>query len=174
MDIQELAAWGELIGGIGSFVAAIAVVASLLFVGSQVRANTKTMRLVARQTLLDSLQRNSMAAVENSPLAETFVAASRNEEITPVQRLQLYQFLRSYTQSEQTYTYLRAQDFITEEQRQGQLSVLRKTVSQHYYPEFWRRFSDEFEPEFAEVVDKMIAEASYDFGKRVKKPELGH
>jgi hypothetical protein len=158
MDLQELAAWGELIGGIGSLVGAIAVVASLLFVGSQVRSNTETMRLAAMQTLLDSLQRNSMAAIENPQLAETFVAASRNEEITPAQRLQLYQFLRSYTQSEQTYTYLRAHNFITEEQRRGQLSVLRKTVAQPYYPEFWRRFSDEYDPAFAAIIEKMIAE----------------
>ena len=158
MDLQELAAWGELIGGIGSFVGAFAVVASLLFVGSQVRSNTETMRLAAMQTLLDSLQRNSMAAIENPQLAETFVAASRDEEIAPVQRLQLYQFLRSFTQSAQTYTYLRAHNFITEEQHQGQLSILRKTVAQPYYPEFWRRFSDEYEPDFAAIIGKMIAE----------------
>ena len=158
MELQELAAWGELIGGIGSFVAAIAVVASLLFVGSQVRSNTETMRLAATQTLLESTQLHSMAAIENPQLAETFVAASRNEEITPVQRLQLYQFLRSYTQSEQTYTYLRAHNFITEEQRQGQLNVLRKTVAQPYYLKFWQRFSDEYEPAFAATIEKMIAE----------------
>jgi hypothetical protein len=160
MDLQELAAWGELIGGIGSFVAAIAVVASLLFVGSQIRSNTETTRLVARQTLLESLQRNSMAAIENPQLAEIFVAASRNEEITPVQTLQLHQFLRSYTQSEQTYTYLRAHNFITEEQRQGQLNVLRKTVTQPYYSKFWRRHSDEYEPAFAASIEEMIADAN--------------
>ena len=158
MELQELAAWGELIGGVGSLVAAVAVVASLLFVGSQVRANTKMMRLAARQTLLESLQRNTLAAVENTDLAETLVAASRDETITPVQRVQLYQFLRSYTQSEQTYTYLRDHDLITAQEREGQLSVLRKTVSLPYYPEFWRRFSDEYEPEFIAVVDKMIEE----------------
>ena len=37
MDIQTLGAWGELLGGIGGLVAAIAVVGSLIFVGLQVK-----------------------------------------------------------------------------------------------------------------------------------------
>ena len=41
MDLQTLAALGEFIGGIGGFVAAIAVVASLIFVGAQIRASNR-------------------------------------------------------------------------------------------------------------------------------------
>lgn len=47
MDIQTLAAVGEFLGGIGGLVAAIAVVASLVFVGMQVKS-------AVRQSSVDS------------------------------------------------------------------------------------------------------------------------
>lgn len=45
MDIQNLAAWGEFVGGISGLVAAFAVVGSLLFVGIQLRASVKQSRV---------------------------------------------------------------------------------------------------------------------------------
>jgi len=41
MDLESLAAWGEFIGGIGGMIAAIAVVASLIFVGIQIKASVR-------------------------------------------------------------------------------------------------------------------------------------
>ena len=41
MDLDTLAALGEFIGGIGGFIAALAVVASLIFVGMQIRASNR-------------------------------------------------------------------------------------------------------------------------------------
>lgn len=41
MDLQTLAALGEFIGGIGGIIAAIAVVASLVFVGVQIKASVR-------------------------------------------------------------------------------------------------------------------------------------
>jgi hypothetical protein len=45
MDLQQLAAWGEFLGGIGGVVAAGAVVASLIFVGVQLRASVTQSRV---------------------------------------------------------------------------------------------------------------------------------
>jgi hypothetical protein len=41
VDLQTLAALGEFIGGIGGIIAAIAVVASLIFVGIQIKASVR-------------------------------------------------------------------------------------------------------------------------------------
>ena len=45
MNLQNLAAWGEFLGGIGGVVAALGVVASLIFVGFQLRASVKQSRV---------------------------------------------------------------------------------------------------------------------------------
>ncbi|RLQ21792.1 hypothetical protein DWB85_10925 [Seongchinamella sediminis] len=51
MDIETLAAWGELIGGVGGMIAAVAVVASLLFVGIQIRASVRQANVDSYSTI---------------------------------------------------------------------------------------------------------------------------
>ncbi len=41
VDIQDLAAWGEFLGGIGGLIAAVGVVGSLMFVGIQLRSSVR-------------------------------------------------------------------------------------------------------------------------------------
>jgi hypothetical protein len=53
MDLQSLAAWGEFLGGIGGVVAAFAVVASLIFVGIQIRASVRQSRVDSYTQITD-------------------------------------------------------------------------------------------------------------------------
>lgn len=55
MDVQHLAAWGEFIGGISGSIAAIAVVASLIYVGVQLRQSTMVAKSAARQATSDAI-----------------------------------------------------------------------------------------------------------------------
>ncbi len=91
MDIQAIGAWGELIGGISGLVAAIAVVGSLVFVGLQVRNNTETLRLTARQAMLESVQRNGLCITEDAEFADIVVRGSKGETLGPVERLRMNQ-----------------------------------------------------------------------------------
>lgn len=51
MDIHSLAAWGEFIGGIGGLIAAFAIIASLVFVGMQIRASVRQARVDSYSTV---------------------------------------------------------------------------------------------------------------------------
>lgn len=55
MDVQDLGAWGEFIGGISGSIAAIAVVASLIYVGVQLRQSTMVAKAAARQATSDAI-----------------------------------------------------------------------------------------------------------------------
>ena len=55
MDIQNLAAWGEFLGGIGGLVAAAAVVASLIFVGSQIHHSANAAQATVRHAIAESV-----------------------------------------------------------------------------------------------------------------------
>ena len=65
MDIQTLAALGEFIGGIGGLIAAVAVVASLVFVGMQIKASV-TQASVDSYSTITSLWTNFTNAVAAS------------------------------------------------------------------------------------------------------------
>ena len=51
MDIELLAAWGEFIGGISGVVSALAMIASLVFVGLQIRQHTLAVRSSTRSEI---------------------------------------------------------------------------------------------------------------------------
>ena len=51
MDLQNLAAIGEFVGGIGGLIAAIAVVASLVFVGMQIKSSVRQARVDSYSTV---------------------------------------------------------------------------------------------------------------------------
>ena len=53
MDLQTLAALGEFIGGIGGFIAAFAVVASLVFVGIQIKASVRQASVDSYSTITE-------------------------------------------------------------------------------------------------------------------------
>ena len=56
MNIEQLGAWGELIGGIASLIAALGVVGSLIFVGLQIRHSAAATRGAVRQSISDAQQ----------------------------------------------------------------------------------------------------------------------
>ncbi len=62
MDLQALAALGEFVGGVGGLIAAFAVVASLVFVGIQIKASVRQAS-VDRYSTITSLWTNFTNAV---------------------------------------------------------------------------------------------------------------
>lgn len=65
MDIQTLAAWGEFIGGIGSFLAAVAVIVSLLYLARQLRQNTGQLAVASTQSTLGAIYQNNLFVVDH-------------------------------------------------------------------------------------------------------------
>ena len=54
MDMQVLGAWGEFLGGIGGMVAAIGVIATLLYLARQIHQNTKSVQSSNFGTWIDA------------------------------------------------------------------------------------------------------------------------
>jgi hypothetical protein len=71
MDIQALGAWGELLGGIGGVVAAIGVIATLLYLARQVQQNTRSVQSSAYAAFMSgnaAVHETHMRAAEILPL----------------------------------------------------------------------------------------------------------
>lgn len=78
MDIQELAAWGELIGGIGGFLAAIAVIVSLLYLARQLSQHTNQLAATSTQSTLGAIYQNNLFVVEHPELQTLLNAGLRD------------------------------------------------------------------------------------------------
>ncbi len=101
MDIIELGAIGELVGGIGSAVGGIAVIASLIYVGLQIRQNTQVTRVQALSTRF-SFQLGSDAFLFDDG-AEAFVKAyERPAELNSAEILKISAYLYNAVSGIQT------------------------------------------------------------------------
>jgi len=54
MEIEVVAAWGELLGGIAGVIAAIGVIVTLIYLARQIRQNTKAVQSANLATWIDS------------------------------------------------------------------------------------------------------------------------
>ena len=97
MNLESLAAWGEFVGGIGGMIAAIAVVASLIFVGIQIKASVRQASVDSYSTItsLWTAFTNTVAASE-----ETWQVFHRGihdyEALTPAQQARFNFLLGMY------------------------------------------------------------------------------
>ena len=78
MDLQSLAAWGEFLGGIGGVVAAFAVVASLIFVGIQIRASVRQSRVDSYTQITDLWTNFTNATVSSGDTWSIWYRGSSN------------------------------------------------------------------------------------------------
>ena len=70
MEIQVLGAWGEFFGGIGSVVAAVAVIATLIYLARQIQQNTRSVQSSAYAAYITSnaaVHQSHMQAIEVLP-----------------------------------------------------------------------------------------------------------
>jgi hypothetical protein len=55
MDVQLIGAWGELVGGVASLIAALGVIATLLYLARQIQQNTRSVQSANYGTWIDSI-----------------------------------------------------------------------------------------------------------------------
>ncbi len=83
MDLQTLAALGEFVGGIGGIIAAIAVVASLVFVGVQIRASVTQASVDSYSTITSLWTNFTNAVAANDEAWRVFHSGIRDYDSLP-------------------------------------------------------------------------------------------
>ena len=77
MDIQLLGAWGEFIGGISGFVSPVAVIASLIFIGLQIRQHSGAVRSSTRSGIARSQRETNLLLARNPEILTAMLALAR-------------------------------------------------------------------------------------------------
>ena len=87
MDIQTLAAWGEFIGGIGGLLAAFAVIASLVFVGMQIRSSVRQASVDSYSTVTELWTNFVNATAANDETWRFFYEGIRDyDALAPIEK----------------------------------------------------------------------------------------
>jgi hypothetical protein len=143
------------LGSIGELVAAIATVATLIYLAAQIHQNTSTMKASA----LNSLHDVQLLTRDNDQYNSLVLKSLRKEELTPEERLHMV---------ERFFTIVRAFEGIWLQQRLGAVSrdqfdqhldLLRWALSASSARRMWAQLAPTFDPGFRAVVESEVLSA---------------
>ena len=160
MDIQALSAWGELIGG-------VAVVASLVFVGVQVRNGTEASRAATRQAILDSMLTVGIVSIDAATVGAAQIklgGGAALDELTELEQYQqrIYWYMYARLIDNGFYQYRRRLLEPAEWRgfRSGLINNLRTHAGRCYLKPNLELMTSWVSAEFAEEIASVLREAS--------------
>ena len=159
MDIQMLGAWGELLGG-------LAVVASLVFVGIQVRHGAEASRAATRQAIADSMIAAAAVSIDAGPLGSAQVkleGGAALEELSELERYQLNMQAAIYARMLDNAFYQYRQRMLDAEQwqslRRGLLHNVSVGAASRYMRPTFEMMLPIVSAEFAGEIANVLREA---------------
>ena len=157
MDIEILAAWGEFIGGISGVVSALAMIASLVFVGLQVRQHTRAVRSSTRSEIALSQVDTNYRLAENPALLAAGYGLLKGDDLSPEDRLAGGQVLSGVFRALENQFFAYKEGNFSESIWQGYKQNLIWNVSQVNFNEFWEDRRLLFSTEFAAFIDELTS-----------------
>ncbi|MGK0223851.1 MAG: hypothetical protein ACI9ON_003098 [Limisphaerales bacterium] len=154
MDHQ---AFAQLLGNYGEFVGAIAVVATLLYLTTQIRQNNELLRSGSRQTLVANDVTSLTTNVEN---ADVFAKLVSNGEFSAEEQMRL-SFMYALDLRNREFEYFQyTNGLLDEETWQSYRQVILVNHSTDLGRKWWHEIGREFvDPQFAALVDELLIDA---------------
>lgn len=146
----------EAIGAIGEIVGAIAVVASLVYLATQIRQSTRVARSATRQAIAETAQQLGQDLLDDTGMAEIFVKHVSGEELSPVEELRLqarcYRDMRHW----ENIHYQMSEGLMSEEQWHGFRKNLQVLFGVKAYREYWEHESELYSESFRKEIEAII------------------
>ena len=156
MTIQDL-------GSLGEFVAAAATIATLIYLGLQIRHNTSATRASAFHAVYDSMNNVNLSVTQNPELARIWLAGCEDRSALAAEDKHRYDLtLLSYFHVFETMHYQAsvgagARDLVVAEERS-----LRELAAAPGVRQWWAENPYAFGPEFRSYVERFLAAAGED------------
>ncbi len=146
MELDQIALMADV-------VQAVAVVATLIFVGLQVRYNTRIARMTAAQTSAQLLAEN-LGRVTDSPDLAELLSGGRGtlDDFTDAERLRVSNFVSTGFRHLEVLHAHRRYDIYEEELWQGAAGRLRRMLSNPRIRDWWEDNKDIYAASFREYV----------------------
>ncbi len=152
MDITTLAAWGEFLGG-------IAVVASLVYLASQIRQNSKLLRASTASATIAANADFSSLVVQDSEVARILREGMADRSSLSEDDMQRFDALlhMGFTANSQEYQFFVDGVMAPSIWENRTLSV-RRFLRLPGYRQWWTEWGDIYPEEFRNLVDDLIRE----------------
>jgi hypothetical protein len=145
------------LGSIGEFVSAIGVVASLIYVGLQIRSNTEATRSATRQALSDQDLMYVAAGIDSSILAEATAKLEKKLDVSPAEASQLVQHQHLNLRIAENAFYQFKRGRLEEVVWDRYLAILGLQMRHNPYAiKQWSHYRDSYSRDFQIVVDEIL------------------
>ena len=147
MNVERVNKWLMLAANIG-------VIASIIFLGLEIRQNTDALYSQSRQAILNSAQLEIFEIMNNTEIVTNVI---KSGQLTQDELLKIHFFLSAAVRARE-YSWLQYQNqIIDEEQWNTELNVLGIILSANRTRKWWSTVGrDQFNPNFSKFVNEYL------------------
>jgi len=148
-------------GSIGEVVSAIGVIASLIYVGFQIRTNTEATRSATRQALSDQDLMYVAAGIDSAVLAEATAKIEKRADVSAVEASQLVQHQHLNTRIAENAFYQYKLGLLEDVVWERYVAILTLQFRHNQYArKHWSHYRDSYSRDFQEIVDQVLEHQS--------------
>lgn len=145
----------QLLGNVGEFIGAIAVVVTLAYLAVQLRQNTFMIRANIRQARSDtSVSLNSLAAT--SQIAELRVKERKGEQLSDVEQERMFLWQVALWRGQQTIFFQNREGLLDDQTENEQGFVIRNLMAVPSARRFWAQSKQSLDSRFVEWVEEQL------------------
>jgi hypothetical protein len=149
----------EDLGNIGELVAAIGVIASLIYLAVQIRQNTQTVRASTVQAISDSAQ-GRLLALQNIENARVWrVGRSEPSELNEDEQTLYIFMIHSTVRGYENLYYQHRSGLLDAPQWEGYAKTIKALVKNPGFEYFWQHRRGHFSPEFESFIEESLSDS---------------
>ena len=147
----------DAIGAIGTFISAIAVIVSLIYLAIQTRQNTKAMKSASFHQVRESFSEIPLMLAQNSELASILGRVhSDPDSLTAEEVIRYEMILLTIVRRAESAYFQSAEGSLPFESWRGISETCKEALSEKLAMQWWGKTNHRFEASFREEMDKVI------------------
>ena len=150
----------EALGAVAELAGAVGVIASLFYLGSQLRRNSESIEAATALSISEATQQRLLAPAQTPSLAEAFSKMVAGEELSQAERVQVAFFNRATMRGIESTFVQQKRGLLADDVLRGYEALLERQLRLPVFHDWWSMERLSFDPAFRELVDKLLQQES--------------
>jgi len=146
----------EALGAVAELAGAVGVIASLFYLGSQLRRNSASIEAATALSISEATQQRLLAIAQTPGLAEAFGKMLAGQELSAAERVQVAFFQRATLRGIESTFAQQKRGLLADDVRRGYEALLQRQVRIPVFHDWWSMERLSFDPAFRELVEKLL------------------
>lgn len=139
MEIEVISAWGELLGGIGGVVAAVGVIATLIYLARQIQQNTKSVQSANFGTWINAQHYSIESHMQVVDLFDDAIHGKRILDATETWRMHVH-YQQTFMMLEAVFLFY-INGTVDQEYYRSRMRILERLFGFMGYKDWWEEWA---------------------------------